>query len=160
MNREFLLKCVAPCSMLCCTCMAAKEGPMAECARRLTAYSEGICEFLGMDSSDEGRTFFGNFNDALHHLSGGNCSGCRGDISEKCGCIGGCVIPDCIKEHGVDFCADCGEFPCAKAKEFFDSVDTRITRVWEDGSRRIKEVGLESYYDEKKDVSHYLHYKK
>ena len=164
MEKEKLLNYIAPCSLLCSTCMAYKGGPVTECAKRLQVYCEGMCEFLSQNQSEEDRkntrAFFDNFNAALWNLSGGSCHGCRSDSDQKGGCLSGCVVPECVKEHGIDFCAECNEFPCQKAKEFFGSVGGSLDKVWEVGSRRIREVGIETYYDEKKDVSHYLHYKK
>ncbi len=69
------------------------------------------------------------------------------------------MIPSCVQERGIDFCAQCSEFPCEKARVMFDGHDDKIGGAWEEGSRRLREIGLEAYFAEKKDVSHYLHYK-
>ncbi len=164
MEKEKLLQYAAPCSLLCYTCMGFREGVFAECGPKLHACSEGICEFLADVSGLSGEerkkhfAFFREFRDSLSHLSGGSCHGCRSDDSLKSGCIGGCVIPACVKEHGVDFCGQCPDFPCEKGRSFFDGVDSRIRQTWETGSARIREIGPEAYVEEKKNVSHYAHY--
>lgn len=167
MKNEQILKYVAPCSLLCYTCLAFKDGAFSECAPRLSAYSEGVCEFLaqtyGSQMSEEERekhhSFFNEFHNALRQLSGGFCQGCRNDSSDKRGCIEGCVIPACVKDHEVDFCAQCDEFPCQRVKDFFITQGEKFIRVWENGSRQIQEVGIDAYFEQKKNASHYLHYK-
>lgn len=165
MKKEELLYRVAPCSMLCYTCLALRDGAFSECAPRLDKYCEGVCEFLakvcGLSGEELERhnAFFEEFHGSLKQLSGGHCHGCRSDASLKQGCLGGCIIPDCVKQHGVDFCAECTEFPCQAAKDFF-SAHKNSGRIWEEGSGRIREIGAEAYYEEKKDTSHYIHHKK
>lgn len=164
MEKEKLLNYVAPCSLLCCTCMACKEGFLTDCAKRLKNYCEGVCEFFCQNQSEEQqketKAFFQNFDGALWNLSGGSCNGCRNsDHSYGTGCIGGCPIPECVKKHGIDFCAECNEFPCQTVKDFFASGNKTLIKVWENGNTRIKEIGAEAYFNEKKNISHYIHYK-
>ncbi len=58
------------------------------------------------------------------------CTGCKKKLAGDCpGCIaadgcvpewagsGRCRIHACAKEHGVDFCGVCPEFPCADIRE-------------------------------------------
>jgi len=40
MEREKLLQCVAPCSLLCYTCPAFQNGGIAKCASKLCKYFE------------------------------------------------------------------------------------------------------------------------
>jgi DNA topoisomerase IB len=49
-----------------------------------------------------------------------------------------------IIEHRVDFCAECDEFPCQKAKDFF-AAQNWTGEDWKTGSRRIIEVGADAY---------------
>lgn len=162
MEKEKLLDYVAPCSLLCYTCMGFKDGPISQCAKRLYIYNEGVCEFRSTHMLTEKRkewhSKFNEFHETLLNFSGASCTGCRNDPS-SCGGIEGCVVPNCVKEHGVDFCADCNEFPCQKAKDFFATHDDKISKAWETGNRLIKKVGIDAYFTEKKDVSHYIHYK-
>ena len=163
MEKEKLPDYVAPCSLLCYTCMGFKDGPISECAKKLYIYTEGICEFRSAHMSEEQReewhSFFHEYHDTLKNLSGTSCPGCRNN-PVSCSAFEGCVIPACVKERGVDFCAECDAFPCQKARDFFAARDEELSRVWENGSRRLKEVGMDAYFEEKKDISHYIHYKK
>ncbi|MCI8441461.1 MAG: DUF3795 domain-containing protein [Provencibacterium sp.] len=125
MEREKLLHYLAPCSFLCYTCLALRDGAFSECAPRLLAYSEDVCEFLTESfrlppgEQKEQEAFFDAFYGTLGQLSGGGCHGCRSDAALKRGCLSGCGISDCVREREIDFCAQCEEFPCRKAEEFF-----------------------------------------
>lgn len=168
MEKEKLLDYVAPCSLLCYACPSLKTGTVAECARKLHNYWEGFCEFrskhLPEESRDKWHAEFNAFDNTLQFLGGASCPGCRNNPpSSKAGwgCLDGCVIPACAKAHGVDFCAECNDFPCREAKDFFATLgDDSITASWESETRRLREIGLEAYFEEKKDVSHYIRYKK
>lgn len=156
MEKEKLLDYVAPCSIPCYSCISFKDGPASEGARRVYNYSEGWCEFRSAYVPEEKREEWiketKRFRDGLKFLGGASCPGCRNNPpsnKDGWGYLEGCVIPACVKEHGVDFCAECDEFPCDKICD----------KIRESGSRRIKEIGIEAYFEEKKDVSHYIRYK-
>jgi len=161
MDREKLLQYIAPCSLLCYTCMGLKDGPIAECARTLHDLSAGIPEFFCRNTPEDERdkqlTFFHDFRNTLQHFSSAFCPGCRNNDA-ACPAYEGCVIPACVKEREIDFCAECGYFPCDKVKDFFYARDAKIYPVWENGNRRLREIGIEAYFEEKKGVSHYTHY--
>ena len=154
MEKQKLLELTAPCSLLCYTCTAYKDGPMGECARKLYSYLDGFGEMRGQFLSEEGRKTwmaqFVEFCSTLQHI-GGVCPGCRMEAGP--GCIQGCPVPGCISEKGVDFCGECPEFPCQKAGDFFTAQNPRIAAAWEAGSRRIAEIGAEAYFEEKKGCS-------
>lgn len=160
MNNETLLDYVAPCSLLCYTCTGFGKGPVTESARKLHCYLEGFGEMRGAHMSgkeqEDWLAYFDGFRNTLTQICG-TCPGCRKGPGD--GCIEGCVIPACVRERGVAFCAECGVFPCEKARDFFAAYDERIGRVWEAGSRRLREVGPEAYFKEKRHISHYMHYK-
>ena len=154
MEKQKLLELTAPCSLLCYTCTAYKDGPVGECARKLYSYLDGFGEMRGQFLSEEGRKTwmaqFVEFCSTLQHI-GGVCPGCRMEAGP--GCIQGCPVPGCISEKGVDFCGECPEFPCQKAGDFFTAQNPRIAAAWEAGSRRIAEIGAEAYFEEKKGCS-------
>jgi len=85
----------------------------------------------------------------VQHIRGASYPGCRNNPASGCGHIEGCEIPACVKEHGVDFCAECDNFPCHK-----------ISRDKENSSRQIQEVGIDASFEERKDVSMYIHNEK
>ena len=161
MKQEKLLDRIAPCSLLCYTCTGFRDGPVSACAGQLSVYLEGFCEmratYLSEDARKAWRSQFDEFHNTLKHMSGGSCPGCRKGPGP--GCIHNCFIPDCAKAHGVDFCAECKEFPCREAADFFAARDGRLRHAWEDGNRRLQELGAEAYFKEKEHTSHYIHYK-
>jgi hypothetical protein len=120
------------------------------------------CAFAG-EKREEWDKWFDTFQNTLQYLCGASCPGCRNNHpsnkEEKWGHLEGCVIPACVKERGVDFCAECDEFPCQKEKDFC-ATHNMSGEDWENGSRRIKEIGIEAYFEEKKDVSHCIRHKK
>lgn len=78
----------------------------------------------------------------------------RGRVSSCC--IKGCIIPECTEKHNVNFCGECIEFPC-------DKVNTSIYKKtiidkWLNGNHQIKEYGIRWYYEENKNIPHYIDY--
>lgn len=159
-DKAGYLDLIAPCSLLCLTCTAYKGGVIGECARKLHTHLEGFAEMRGTYMNDAERAQwyaqFDEFRATLCHL-GGVCPGCRQGRGP--GCIDDCPVPDCARARGVDFCAECDEFPCDRARAFFAALDERLACVWEEGNLRLREIGVPAYFAEKKDASHYQHYK-
>ena len=163
MDKQQLLHYVAPCSLFCYTCPALKDGAVSECAQKLCNYLEGYYDFNDENIPEKYRSWLPEFESFYKKLEGytkSRCPGCRDNPSPGAGCVEGCVVPSCVKEHEVDYCAECSEFPCQKAKDFFLTLNIVIERDWELGNKRIKEIGIEEYFNEKKEVSHYISYKK
>lgn len=158
-----LLNYVAPCSLLCYTCPAYKDGVISKCASKLCNYFEGYYDFNDANLPEKYRSYLDEiktFYNKLEKYTKRPCVACRNNPSSGTGCIEGCVIPSCTKEHNVDFCGECSDFPCKKANDFFAKINNTILSDWKNGSQRIKEVGIRQYFEEKKDVSHYISYKK
>lgn len=163
MDKQKLLHYIAPCSLFCYTCPGLKDGAIAECAHRLCQYFEGYYDFNYENIPEQNRSWLNEFDSFYKKLDGytnAECPGCRNNPYPGAGCINGCVVPGCAKEHGVDYCAECSEFPCQKAKDFFATVNNVIAKDWEYGSSRIREIGIENYFNERKATSHYISYKK
>lgn len=163
MNKQKLLHYVAPCSLFCYTCPGLKDGAISESATKLCNYFKGYYDFNDANMPEQYRSWLKDFESFYGKLNGytkSKCPGCRNNPSSGMGCIEGCVVPRCAKDHGIDFCAECSEFPCQKAKDFFATINNVIVQDWENGNQRIKEVGIENYFNEKKNVSHYISYKK
>jgi hypothetical protein len=86
------------------------------------------------------------------YYTGGSsrCPGCGGEGFEQkhppCG-----FISCCVKKHGVEVCAGCGEFPCAKFDKETGERDSFVThrRVMAN-QKRIAEVGLERFLEEQR----------
>ena len=163
MNMEDLLRYVAPCSLICYTCPACKDGAISQCSSRLCNYYEGYYEFNDANLPDEYRGWLKDlkeFYEKLERNTHSACPTCREYPENAQGCIDNCVVRDCYKKKHVDFCAECSDFPCQKAIDFFQQVNPVIIKDWMAGNERIKEIGIRQYFEEKKDISHYSSYKK
>ncbi len=157
--EEKILKAVAPCSMFCSTCTGCKYGDISFHATELLRLLEGHEEFLDKNLKAQYRDRleeFRIFQKRLKKLAHPKCGGCRNGGASGCS-INGCIIPECVKEHNVNCCGECSEFPCDKVKEA-GFKETTIKK-WLDGSSKIREVGIEAYYQENKDIPHYINYK-
>ncbi len=156
---EKILKSVAPCSMFCSTCTGCKYGEISLHATELLKLLEGHEEFLDKNLKAQYRDRldeFRIFQKRLKKFANPKCGGCRNGGSSGCS-IKGCIIPECVKEHNIDFCAECPEFPCQKVNN--SNFKETTIKKWLDGTQKIKEMGIEKYYEEYKNVPHYINYK-
>jgi hypothetical protein len=85
-----------------------------------------------------------------HPIEEVECHGCR---SEKRAyyCNDNCKMTKCAAEKGIDFCAECSEYPCVELKNFQSEMPHRI-ELWE-SQKRIKEAGYEKWYSDM--IEHY-----
>lgn len=155
-----ILNNVAPCSMFCSTCTGCQYGQISYHAKELLHLLEGHEEFLDKNLKKEYRhklDEFKIFSKRLKKYAYPKCAGCRNGGASGCS-IKGCIISECAREHGVDFCAECSEFPCTKVNE---SVYKKTTiKKWLNGSTQIQRNGIEKYYEENKNKPHYIDYTK
>lgn len=156
MEKENLLEYVAPCGLLCYACISFKDGPCSQGARDVYTYTDGWDEFYSANLPKRKRKKYQKesnaYRNTLQFLGGASCPGCRNHPPSNkggWGCREGCAIQACVKERGVDFCAQCDAFPC-------DKLDQHCA----DSNRRIQEIGLEAYFEEKKQTSIYARWKK
>ena len=104
-------------------------------------------------------------NNSLFSLCGLNCSICPMFIRGGCtGCREGstcymiCEFAPCSIEHGnIDYCFECGEYPCEK----YDGVDLRDSLIYhrnqlKDMEKRILDRLLNEYDNGHRDVFFYL----
>lgn len=143
-----ILNVLAPCGLNCRKCYAHTEGS-------IKAYSIKLQEALGAFDRYAQRfstlvgPVFGNypsFKELLSYFAQVGCKGCRKGTCE----FANCGVINCHKEKGVDFCFQCDEFPCEKT-----NFDPDLKRRWIQMNNRMKEVGVEAYYDEVKDLPRY-----
>lgn len=69
---------------------------------------------------------------------------------EQCKLFKPCNVHGCSEAKNVDFCFQCNEFPCTKT-----GFDEHLYKRHVSTNSRIKEIGLEVYYEEVKDLSRY-----
>lgn len=147
---EFIKKRLAPCGLHCGKCFAFTDGDISNYSKQLgeslgnfDVYAARFVELL-----DE-PTFlkYPDFKDFLTHLSSGSCNGCR---AEQCKLFKSCNVRACSEVKNVDFCFQCDEFPCNKTG-FDEHLYKRHVHI----NERMKEIGVEMYYEEVKSLSRY-----
>jgi hypothetical protein len=138
---------LAPCGLSCAKCMVYAEGDIKRHAMELS-------RLLGNFDAAAARLsrfapVFGNwpaFKELLSYFTGTTCRGCR---SGEC-IFPTCGVKSCYLTRGVDFCSQCAEFPC-KNSGFAGEMEERwLARVG-----RMKEVGVEAFWEETKDQPRY-----
>ena len=88
------------------------------------------------------------FKKLLHYFTVASCPGCR---ETDCHLFKGCNVKSCYKEKQVDFCFQCDEFPCDKT-----GFDEHLKKRWIKMQQRMKEVGVEKFYEETKEGPRYI----
>ena len=104
-----------------------------------------------------------NRQNQLFALCGLNCGLCPMFLSKHCpGCGGGegnqsCKIARCSMEHdGVEYCFQCGEFPCSKY-DHIEDYDVFITgRNQKRDMKKAQEIGMEAYNAEQAEKARIL----
>lgn len=76
------------------------------------------------------------------------CKGCRQQDGKHVHIPQGCATLDCVKSKGVQFCSDCGEFPCSLLAPMADMAAIRPHNIKLYNLCRIKKIGLERWIDE------------
>ena len=142
-----ILKILAPCGLNCNKCFAYINGETRKASIKLQnllgsfdIYAERFSSFLPVFKN------YPSFKSLLSYLTKENCSGCR----EGSCLYPDCGVRDCYKNKKVDFCFQCNEFPCENS-----NFDTHLKRRWIQMNNRMKEIGIESFYQESKDNPRY-----
>ena len=148
MRYDDILKTLAPCGLNCSKCQAYSEGEIKKHADELKRllgsfdrYAERFSNFLPVFRN------YHAFKELLNQFSEANCKGCRqGDCKYP-----NCGVASCYKQKGVDFCFQCNEFPCDKT-----NFDPNLHKRWLAMNKRMKEAGVEAYFEETKDQPRYI----
>jgi len=148
MEYKDILNDLAPCGLSCRKCFANTEGDIptlsAQLLERLGSfeiYAQRFSAFLPAFKE------YPAFQGLLAYLAQGHCVGCR---SGTC-LYPNCGVATCFRGKGADFCFQCDEFPCEKT-----NFDPHLERRWRQMNERMREVGLEAYYEETKDLPRYV----
>ena len=155
MKNSEILKEIAPCSLMCRTCSAYNDGVICMHSKLLLKYLEGINEFYEKHIPDA-VTSYKDFEGILDLYSSASCHGCRSENHNGCS-INGCFILECTKQHNVDFCGDCNEFPCKKTLDLFEE---EVYIQWLNGNQYIRDNGIEAFWKQNSEKPHYIAYKK
>jgi hypothetical protein len=147
MEYKDILDILAPCGLNCRKCLAYSEGEirthsidLQKLLGSFDRYAERFSLFLPVFKN------YPFFKELLAYFTQADCNGCRKGACKypNCGVIA------CYQQKGVDFCFQCDEFPCEKT-----NFDPDLKRRWIQMNNRMKEVGVETYYQETKDLPRY-----
>lgn len=145
-----ILDSLGPCGINCRKCFAFKDGIIKH-------QSENLRESLGNFEIYAKRfnilldepifSKYPDFKEMLDYFASSSCLGCR---KQECHLFKSCNVRNCHKEKSIDFCFQCNEFPCNKS-----GFDTHLEQRWININLRMKEIGVEKYYNEIKDTTRY-----
>ena len=150
MDKNSLKDKFGPCGLLCEKCFAFDGGLIKYHADQLKrnlgdfdVYAQRFVTLLEIPVFDK----YLEFKEMLSFFSEGSCMGCR---KQDCHLFKGCGVKQCYKDKKVDFCYQCIDFPCNNT-----GFDENLKRRWLSINEKIREIGLESYYNEIKDKPRY-----
>jgi hypothetical protein len=139
-----------PCGLLCEKCFAYDKGPIQFHAEKLKESLGGFNNYAKRFVSllnDPVFEKYPEFKELLDLFSSGKCKGCR---KQECHLFENCKIKQCYKEKKIDFCFQCNEFPCTDT-----GFDENLKLRWIKINTKIRQTGLENYYNEIKDKPRY-----
>lgn len=138
-HTEFIASQLAPCGLSCGQCLAYNGGP-------IQSLSQGLVQALGDNFSVYAERFaamnpvfknYGQFRELLDYLSRGSCGGCR-----EAGCLfTECKVTECAREQGVDFCYQCGEFPCDR-----HGMPDGLAQRWQSNNEAMQRMGPDTWF--------------
>ena len=149
MQNELIDK-FGPCGLLCEKCFAYNKGPIRFHAEQLKSNLGSFDNYAKRFVTLLNEPVFGkysNFKELLDFISSDNCKGCR---KQECHLFKDCKVKQCYKDRKVDYCYQCQDFPCDNT-----GFDENLKQRWSKINCRIREIGLENYYNEIKDKPRY-----
>ncbi|MEN6349514.1 MAG: DUF3795 domain-containing protein [Syntrophomonas sp.] len=147
MEYEEVVKRIAPCGLDCSRCADYAGGEIRKLSARLSELINGYSRVAKVKEGIK-PVFAGypQFEEVLNSFTQAACSGCRGN---NVLCPVECAAGKCSKEKGLDFCFQCEEFPCTK------KIDVQVQGRWLKFNQRMKEIGVEEFYQEQNKLSRY-----
>ena len=150
MNKDAIDARRAPCGLHYGKCFAFADGEIRRLSRELRTALGGFDiyakRFAGMLEEPLFEKY-PDFERFLDYLASNACGGCR---KEPCRLFRGCKVRSCSSRRGVDYCFRCDEFPCTHT-----GFDEHLYRRFVAINHRMREEGVERYYDEIKDLPRY-----
>jgi hypothetical protein len=150
MDYEQIKTRLAPCGLHCGKCFAFADGDITRQSRQLQEslgnfdiYAERFVTLLEEPVFKK----YSEFKEMLTYIISVQCKGCR---LEKCKLFKTCNVRDCHEQKNVDFCFQCPEFPCNNT-----GFDPHLHKRSVDINVRMKEIGVEKYYEEIKGKPRY-----
>lgn len=147
MEYQEILDTLAPCGLNCRKCMSHVDGEIkqhsTELKQLLGSFDRLAVKFSAFVPALKG---YPQFKDVLEFLTQGDCVGCRNGGAK----YPDCGVAKCYQDKGVDFCFQCDEFPCDRT-----NFDPDLRQRWLQMNGRMKEVGIEAYFQETRDLPRY-----
>ncbi len=150
MNYNNVLNILGPCGLNCSKCFAFNNGTIKQLSTKLKenlgnfdVYAQRFVELLDKSVFSK----YPEFKEMLDYFSNVECKGCRND---ECKLFLSCKVKQCSKDHSVDFCFQCEEFPCKK-----HGFDEHLEKRWINIQYKMREIGVKGYYNEIKDLPRY-----
>lgn len=150
MISEEILDSIAPCGLNCQKCFAHEKGEICEYSRKLLEklgnfdiYAQRFVQMIDEPRFEK----YPEFKSLLQYFASGSCRGCR---NEQCRLFRNCGVRACHQEKKVVFCFQCDEFPCDRT-----GFDEHLKKRWQAIQERIREIGVEAFFKETKDIPRY-----
>lgn len=150
MSYNKILNSLGPCGLNCSKCFAYCNGSIKKLSSELKqnlenfdVYAERFVELLDEAIFKK----YPDFKEMLDHFANVECNGCRND---DCKLFTNCMVKQCSKDHSVDFCFQCEEFPCSQ-----HGFDEHLEKRWRTIQNKMKINGIENYFNEIKDLPRY-----
>jgi hypothetical protein len=150
MDYEQIKNRLAPCGLHCGKCYAFVDGDISNNSKKLKEqlgnfdiYAKRFVDLIDEPVFKK----YPDFKEMLSYFTSVECGGCR---KEKCKIFKDCKVRECYENKDVDFCFQCSDFPCDKT-----GFDEHLHKRSVDINMRMKEFGVEKYYNEIKDKPRY-----
>jgi len=143
-----ILKHLAPCGLDCWRCADFEGGEIQTVSVRLKELLGDYGRVAALKSgSNHEFAGFAAFQSMLESLAQGPCGGCR---SDRVTCPLDCLARTCSREKGVDYCFQCPSYPCEGQ---FAGMPLR--KRWMQLGDRMKQIGVEAFYEEQLSTNRY-----
>ena len=137
---ERILERLAPCGIDCGRCVMRVGGVVQRAAAGLADAVEGFDNMAArMAEHAPALGGYDRFKQVLGLFAGAPCAGCRAGGST----LPFCAARTCFKEQDVDFCFQCSLYPCYR-----NSYPELFAETWRKNQDRMREVGVERFYEE------------
>jgi hypothetical protein len=150
MDYEFIKTRLSPCGLHCGKCYAFSGGEICRLSQNLKDNLGNFDTYAERFVNLQNEPLFlkyPEFKEMLDYFSLGKCRGCR---KEKCVLFKNCNVRECSERKRVDYCFQCSEFPCNNT-----GFDEHLQKRWKQINTKMKECGVEVYYNEIKDEPRY-----
>ncbi|MDT8902254.1 DUF3795 domain-containing protein [Anaeroselena agilis] len=138
---------LAPCGLDCSRCADFRDGEIRALSARLKELLGNYQRLAAMKAAGRPEfAHYGQFAAILDSFAAAPCSGCRGD---NVTCPLDCTAKTCHKDNGVDFCFQCGEYPCDK------QFEGKLRDRWRSINDRMREIGAAAYCEEQGKLPRY-----